>query len=164
HGEYSARAASIGQRVGGLRLELAALAPDDEAGLAALATRLGADEGSTRELRDYVAEQRGATGVVPDERTVVVERFHDEMGAVRIVVHSVFGGRVNAPWGMALAQRVRDALGTSDCQVQTSDDGILLRLPETGAALDVRALLRLTASDAEQRLVEEIGNTSLFGA
>ena len=164
HGEYSARAASIGQRVGGLRRELAALAPDDEAGLAALAMRLGADEASTRELRDYVAEQRGATGVVPDERTVVVERFHDEMGAVRIVVHSVFGGRVNAPWGMALAQRVREALDGADCQVQTSDDGILLRLPETGATLDVPSLLRLTASDAEHRLVETIGSTSLFGA
>ena len=164
HGEYAARAAAVGRRVGALRRELAAIAPEDDAAAAALAARLGADLAATGELRDYVAEQRAATGTVPDERTVLVERFHDEMGAVRIVVHSVFGGRVNAPWGMALAQRVRDALGTADCQVQTSDDGILLRLPETGAALDVRALLRLTASDAEQRLVEEIGNTSLFGA
>ncbi|HEV2179832.1 MAG TPA: DEAD/DEAH box helicase, partial [Gemmatimonadaceae bacterium] len=164
HGEYAARAASIGRRVGALRRELAAIPPDDAAAAAALATRLGTDLAATAELRDYVAEQRAVTGVVPDERTVVVERFHDEMGAVRIVIHSVFGGRVNAPWGMALAQRVRDALGAADCQVQTSDDGILLRLPETGAALDVQALLRLTPGDAEQRLVEEIGNTSLFGA
>ncbi len=164
HGEYAARAASIGRRVGALRRELAAMAPDDDAAAAALASRLGADLAATSELRDYVAEQRAATGVVPDERTVVVERFHDEMGAVRIVVHSVFGGRVNAPWGMALAQRVRDALGAGDCQVQTSDDGILLRLPETGASLDVPSLLRLTAGDAEQRLVDEIGSTSLFGA
>ncbi len=164
HGEYAARAASIGARVGALRRELAALSPEDDAGLAALSSRLGADEASTRELRDYVAEQRAATGVVPDERTVVVERFHDEMGAVRIVVHSVFGGRVNAPWGMALAERIRDALDGAECQVQTSDDGILLRLPETDAALDVPALLRLTAADAERRLVDTIGNTSLFGA
>jgi ATP-dependent Lhr-like helicase len=164
HGEYSARAASIGWRVGALRRELAALAPEDEAGLTALAARLGADPASTSELRDYVAEQRAATGVVPDERTVVVERFRDEMGAVRIVIHSVFGGRVNAPWGMALAQRIRDALDGAECQVQTSDDGILLRLPETGATLDVPALLRLTASDAEHRLLNTIGNTSLFGA
>jgi len=164
HGEYAARAASIGRRVGALRRELSALAPGDEAGAAALAARLGADGAATRELRDYVAEQRAATGAVPDERTVVVERFRDEMGAVRVVIHSVFGGRVNAPWGMALAQRVRDALGSGDCQVQTSDDGILLRLPDTGIALDVAALLRLTPGDAEQRLVEEIGTTSLFGA
>jgi len=164
HGEYSARAASIGRRVGALRRELAAMPPEDDAAAAALAARLGADPAATSELREYVAEQRAATGMVPDERTVVIERFHDEMGAVRIVIHSVFGGRVNAPWGMALAQRVRDALGTADCQVQTSDDGILLRLPETGAALDVQSLLRLTARDAEERLVDEIGNTSLFGA
>ncbi|HEX6809158.1 MAG TPA: DEAD/DEAH box helicase [Gemmatimonadaceae bacterium] len=164
HGEYAARAASIGRRVGALRRELAAMAPEDDAAVGALATRLGADLAATSELREYVAEQRAATGVVPDERTVVVERFHDEMGAVRIVVHSVFGGRVNAPWGMALAQRVRDALGAGDCQVQTSDDGILLRLPETGASLDVPSLLRLTAGDAEHRLVDEIGSTSLFGA
>ncbi len=164
HGEYAARAASIGRRVGALRRELAAMAPDDDAAATALARRLGADLAATSELRDYVAEQRAATGMVPDERNVVVERFHDEMGAVRIVIHSVFGGRVNAPWGMALAQRVRDALGAADCQVQTSDDGILLRLPETGAAIDVQSLLRLTASDAEQRLVDAIGSTSLFGA
>ncbi|HKV52640.1 MAG TPA: DEAD/DEAH box helicase [Gemmatimonadaceae bacterium] len=164
HGEYASRAASIGARVGALRRELASVSPSDDAALAALSSRLGADEASTRELCDYVAEQRAATGIVPDERTVVVERFHDEMGAVRIVVHSVFGGRVNAPWGMAVAQRIRDALEGAECQVQTSDDGILLRLPETGAALDVPALLCLTAGDAERRLVDTIGNTSLFGA
>ena len=164
HGEYASRAASIGRRVGALRRELAVLPPDDEAAAAALAARLGADEASTREMRDYVAEQRAATGTIPDERTVVVERFHDEMGAVRVVIHSVFGGRVNAPWGMALAQRVGDALGSGECHVQTSDDGIMLRVPETGAALDLAALLRLSPGDAEQRLVDEIGNTSLFGA
>ena len=56
----------------------------------------------------YIASQRAATGIVPDDKNIVIEQFRDETGAVRIVIHAAFGGRINAPWGMALAQRVRE--------------------------------------------------------
>ncbi|HJU64628.1 MAG TPA: hypothetical protein VJ596_03075, partial [Gemmatimonadaceae bacterium] len=79
-------------------------------------------------------------------------------------IHSVFGGRVNAPWGMALAQRVRAALNGVDVQVQTSDDGIMLRLPDLGVAPPLHALTGLTAEEAQQRVLEEVGSTPLFGA
>ncbi len=86
-------------------------------------------------------QQRAATGVVPDERSLIVEQFRDEMNSVRVVIHAPFGGRVNAPWGMALANRVREWLreqgarsrdggATFELQVQTTDDGIMLRLPD----------------------------------
>jgi len=161
HGEFMTRSVDLSRRVGRLRRELGAAALDDTA----LAAAYCCDEASIRNLRTYVAEQRASTGVVPDDQTLVVEHFRDEMGAVRIVVHSIFGGRVNAPWGMALAQRMREALGDhAEVQVQTSDDGIMLRLPDLGGAPPVHALLDLTPADAERRVVEEVGASPLFGA
>ena len=161
HGEFSTRSVDLSRRVGRLRRELAAGALDD----AALSGTYRCDEASVRNLRAYIGEQRAATGVVPDDQTILVEHFRDEMGAVRIIVHSIFGGRVNAPWGMALAQRMREALGDhADVQVQTSDDGIMLRLPDLGDAPPVHVLLDLSAADAEQRVISEVGTSPLFGA
>ena len=85
---------------------------------------------------------------MPDDKTIVVEHFRDETGAVRIVIHAAFGGRVNAPWGMALAQRAREALNETDVQVQTTDDGIMLRLPDLGTITPVSALLGMSAAEA----------------
>lgn len=164
HGEYGARSAQLGRRVGALRRELADAARDDAQFDRDLAARLGCDLASVHAMRGYVAEQRAVTGIIPDERTVLIEQYRDEVGGVRVVVHSVFGGRVNAPWGMALAQRVRDALPDAEVLVQTSDDGILLRLPELSGAVPVRALVGLAPEEAEQRIIDEIGSTSLFGA
>ena len=93
------------RRLGALRREVAERGHDETLD-AELAERFGADAASARNLREYMAEQRAVTGVVPDDRTMVIEQFRDELGAVRLVVHSIFGGRVNAPWGMALAQRL----------------------------------------------------------
>ncbi|MEJ7811779.1 MAG: DEAD/DEAH box helicase [Gemmatimonadaceae bacterium] len=128
-----------------------------------LAERYGLDPMSVESLRTYIAEQRAVAGVVPDDRTLLIEHFRDELGAVRIVLHSIFGGRVNAPWGMALAQRVREELGV-DVQVQTSDDGVMLRLPDLGTAPPLHALSRLSPEEAERRVLDEVGTTSLFGA
>ncbi|HET7584355.1 MAG TPA: DEAD/DEAH box helicase [Gemmatimonadaceae bacterium] len=190
HGEYGARAASLGARIGALRR--AALQEEASADTAdrdvrangapppsndgAAVRSLPADDGSAhtvratcdaaamRSLRSYVSEQRAATGVVPDERTLVVEHFRDEMGAVRIVAHSVFGGRVNAPWAMAIGGRVADALGGAAVQVQTTDDGIMLRLPDLATRAPIHALLELSPEEAERRIVDGVGSTSLFGS
>ena len=161
HGEFSTRSVDLSRRVGRLRRELSAGDLDD----AALGAMYRCDEASVRNLRAYVAEQRAATGVVPDDQTILVEHFRDEMGAVRIIVHSIYGGRVNAPWGMALAQRMREALGDhAEVQVQTSDDGIMLRLPDLGSAPPVQVLFDLSAADAERRVISEVGGSPLFGA
>ncbi|HEX6533255.1 MAG TPA: DEAD/DEAH box helicase [Gemmatimonadaceae bacterium] len=170
HGEFSTRSPELSRRVGALRRELARAGADDVAIDAELAERYACDPAAARSLREYVAEQRAATGIVPDDRTILIEHFRDEMGAVRVIVHSVFGGRVNAPWGMALAQRVRETLGRgdeargADVQVLATDDGIMLRLPDLGAPPPVHALLGLSADEAERRVVDEVGATSLFGA
>jgi len=163
HGEFSTRSVELGRRVGALRRQVAAAAPDDASLDAELARIYHCDEPSAASLREYIGEQRAVTGVVPDDRTILVEHFRDELGGVRIVVHSVFGGRVNAPWGMALAQRIRSTLGV-DCQVEVSDDGILLRLPDLGMAAPIDLVARLGAEEARERVLAEVGTSPLFGA
>ncbi|MGQ0715177.1 MAG: DEAD/DEAH box helicase [Gemmatimonadaceae bacterium] len=171
HGEYGARAVGMASRVG--RVRRLELPPRD---VPMTASTLSVDDASLRSLESYVAEQRAATGAVPDEHNIVVEYFRDDLGAWRIVLHSIFGGRVNAPWGMALAQRMREALTAGmagaadpgitrmDVQVQTTDDGIMLRLPDLGGPPPLEPLRDLSADEARRRIIEEVGATSLFGA
>ena len=159
HGEYSARSVALSARVGELRRELVSGVSDGE-----LRARYDCDDATINTLRRYVESQRLATGVVPDDHNIVVEHFRDDTGSVRVVIHATFGGRVNAPWAMALAHRARESLGGVDVQVQTTDDGIMLRMPELGTLPPVHALTGMTAAEAEQLVMEEIGGSSLFGA
>ena len=187
HGEHMARSFHLTHRIGELRRTLAGLDRDDGAALDDVAARYSADRATIHSLVGYVREQRAVCGSVPDDRELVLEHFRDEAGAVRLVLHAPFGGRVTAPWAMALAQRVREALGTGkreegseptqrslasrfprsaspEVQVQTTDDGIMLRLPNLGGAIPVDSLLGLDPGEAERRIIDEVGSTSLFGA
>jgi len=159
HGEYGARSLELSHRVGALR-RLLAEDPDD----GVLESEYSCDAATAHSLVEYVRTQKAATGIVPDDQNIVVEHFRDETGSIRVVIHAAFGGRVNAPWGMALAQRVRDALKVTDVQVQTTDDGIMLRLPDLGTIAPLSVLLGMSAAEASQLVMEEVGSTSLFGA
>ena len=159
HGEYGARSLDLSHRVGALRRLLAESGDD-----AVLASDYSCDAATAHSLVEYVRAQKAATGLVPDDRNIVVEHFRDETGSIRVVIHGAFGGRVNAPWGMALAHRAREALSETDVQVQTTDDGIMLRFPDLGTVAPVSALLGMSAGEASQLVMEEVGSTSLFGA
>ncbi|HEY8310922.1 MAG TPA: helicase-related protein, partial [Gemmatimonadaceae bacterium] len=159
HGEYSARSVALSARVGELRRELVAGVSDAD-----LRSRYAADDATINTLRRYVDMQRLATGIVPDDRNIVIEHFRDETGSVRVVIHAAFGGRVNAPWAMALAHRAREALGGMDVQVQTTDDGIMLRMPDLGTSPPVQSLMGMSVAEVEQLVMEEVGASSLFGA
>ncbi len=172
HGEYSARSPHLAARVGALRRELASVESDEQQ--ATLAEQYHSDRSTIESCVEYVREQRVATGVVPDEETLIVEQFRDEMDAVRLIIHAPFGGRVNAPWGMALANRVREWLSLQgrsvregpafEVQVQTTDDGVMLRLPTLREWLPASVIRDLTADEAERRVLAEIGASSLFGS
>src|SRR5690242_3361003 len=108
HGEYAARSAHLSPRVGELRRTLAAARTT--ADVAAIVAEYECDEATAQSLVEYVHQQRAVTNAVPDENVLLVEHFRDETSAVRIVLHAPSGGRVNAPWGMALAGRLREAL------------------------------------------------------
>ncbi|MFC7163640.1 DEAD/DEAH box helicase [Aquipuribacter hungaricus] len=126
HGDALGRPAELGRAVGAFVRELVRLGPD--AARARCATA-GLDEWATDNLLAYLGEQKEATGHVPDDRTIVVERFRDELGDWRVCVHSPFGGQVHAPWALALAARFRERHGL-DVQAMHGDDGIVLRLPD----------------------------------
>ncbi|MCG6497578.1 ATP-dependent helicase [Kitasatospora sp. A2-31] len=125
-GDSLGRPLELGRALGAFTRELGALAP--EAATARL-KKAGLDDWAAANLLDYLAEQRTACGHLPDDRTIVVERFRDELGDWRIVIHSPFGAQVHAPWALALGARLREKHGL-DPQVMHADDGIVLRLPD----------------------------------
>ena len=126
------------------------------------------DERAARNLLAYLREQQAATRVLPSERTIVVERFRDEIGDWRLCVLSPYGGRVHAAWGLALSARIHEHFGLESEAIWT-DDGIVLHLPDLDAeeaeALPSAAdLLLLDPEDVEAAVVAELGGSALFGA
>ena len=154
-GEDLSRPAELGCRIGELLRRVA----EDPDGL----ELPWIDENTLRELVTLVAEQREATGVVPDERTVVVERFRDELGDWRIVVHSPLGRAVLAPWSVAVAALVEQRSGV-DSQPVATDDGFILRLPDGELPTLVANLARIAPKDVERLVADQVGGTSLFAA
>jgi ATP-dependent helicase Lhr and Lhr-like helicase len=128
----------------------------------------GLDTWAADNLLSYLREQREATGHVPDDRTLLVERFRDELGDWRMVVHSPFGAQVNGPWALAIGARLRERRGV-EAQVASADDGIVLRLPD---ALDAEGTEVLpTAEDVlfdpdeiDQMVIAELGSSALFAS
>jgi ATP-dependent Lhr-like helicase len=126
------------------------------------------DERAARNLLDYLREQLAATRVLPSDRTIVVERFRDEIGDWRMCVLSPFGGRVHAAWGLALSARIRERFGLAADAIW-SDDGIVLHLPDLDAdeleSLPSAAdLVLLDPEEVEQEITGELGGSALFGA
>src|SRR4029079_15219197 len=126
------------------------------------------DERAAKNLLDYLREQQDATRVLPSDRTVVVERFRDEIGDWRVCVLSPHGGRVHAAWGLALSARVRERFGL-ECDAIWTDDGIIMHLPdlhaeEADALPSAAELVALEPEEVERAVVEELGDSALFGA
>jgi ATP-dependent Lhr-like helicase len=159
-GEGIGRPAELGERIGAATRDL--VARDDGDAAARLEREYGLDERAARNLVTFLREQEGSTGVVPSDRTVVVERFRDEIGDWRVCVLTPFGGRVHAPWAMALAARLRDTL---DVQAQSlwSDDGIALHFPDSDAPPPLSDL-QLDPGEIEDLVLAELGQSALFGA
>jgi ATP-dependent Lhr-like helicase len=159
-GEGVGRPFELGQRIGAASRELAALG--DDAGVARLRDDYLLDESAARNLLTFLRDQADSTGAVPSDRTIVVERFRDEIGDWRVCILSPFGGRVHAPWAMAIAARVRSSLGL-DVQSIWSDDGIALHFPDADAP-PALADLQVEPGEVEDLVVGELGDTALFGA
>ncbi|MFJ9853933.1 ATP-dependent helicase [Streptomyces sp. NPDC101150] len=125
-GDQLGRPLELGRALGAFLRELGSLAPEDAR---ARLSAAGLDDWAVDNVLGYLAEQKQACGHVPDDRTIVVERFRDELGDWRVVVHSPFGAQVHAPWALALGARLAERYGM-DAQVMHADDGIVLRLPD----------------------------------
>ena len=159
-GEQAGRPLELGRAVGRLQRELAAL--DDEGAVQRLIGAHACDERAARGLVDYLREQERATGVLPTDRTIVVERFRDEIGDWRLCVLSPFGARVHAPWALALRALLREHYGI-ETHALWSDDGIIVHLPDADA-MPPDDLVAIDPAVVEDLVVGELGGSSLFGA
>jgi len=159
-GEGVGRPVELGAAIGAASRELVSL-PDGHA-LERLRHEYALDELAAQNLLAFLHEQERATTAVPSDRTVVIERFRDEIGDWRVCILTPFGGRVHAPWALALATRLRESLGL-EAQSIWSDDGIALHLPDADAAPALAELL-IAAEDVEELVVQEVGQSALFGS
>ncbi len=155
-GDSVGRPRELGEAIGRFSRE----AVDAEPG--ALATEHQLDERAARNLVEFLREQRDATTVLPSDRTLVLERFRDEIGDWRLVLLSPLGGRVHAAWALAIGARIREELGL-ESDVIWSDEGLILHLPDSDEVPGADLIL-IEPEHLEELVVRELGASALFGA
>jgi ATP-dependent helicase Lhr and Lhr-like helicase len=172
-GDGPGRPIELGRAIGAFVRELAAMDPGRA--LAHLAERHRLDPLAAKNLIAYIDEQRAATGTLPTDRSITIERFRDELGDWRVCILSPFGARVHAPWALALQARLEKGVGFA-VQTMWSDDGIVLRLAagdemsETSQMSGMSGMSGSLGGDAlvpdpeevEDLVVAQLGQSALF--
>ncbi|HEX5614136.1 MAG TPA: DEAD/DEAH box helicase [Acidimicrobiia bacterium] len=158
-GDKPGRPLELGRAIGAMVRELREL-PGERAETR-LRDEYGLDALAATNLRAYLDEQAEVTGAVPDDRTIVVERFPDEIGDWRVCVLTPFGSRVHAPWALAIEERLERL--ELPVQVLWSDDGIILRLPEAMEEVPTDVLVP-APDEVEDLVVSRLPATSLFAS
>ncbi|GAA1533125.1 ATP-dependent helicase [Nocardioides humi] len=159
-GDTAGRPTELGEAIGVFTRELAALPGADAE---ARAREVGLDDNAAANLVAYLREQVEATRVLPSDTTVLVERFRDELGDWRLAVHSPYGTAVHAPWALAINARLRERFGV-DGQALASDDGIVIRIPDTDAEPPGAELIAFEPDEIEEIVTREVGGSALFAA
>ncbi len=166
HGDAIGRPIELGRAIGAFVREVEADLGAGARARARAAARLASDhmldDLAADNLLAYLEDEREATGALPTDLRVVVERFRDELGDWRLVLLTPFGGRVHAPWALAVEARLRERLG-SEVQSIWSDDGIAVRLPE-GDLAGVESLLFPGPEEIEDLVVGAVGGSALFAS
>ncbi len=160
HGDRPGRPLELGRALGAFVREMRAAPP--ATALATLRETYRLDAWAANNVVGYLAEQAEATGVVPDDRTIVVERFRDEIGDWRVCVLSPFGTPVHAPWAMAIQRRMEDRYGMP-VETMWSDDGIVMRLPEAADDVALDDIV-VDPDDVDELVVSSLPATSLFAS
>ncbi len=166
HGDAVGRPIELGRAlgafVGELEADLGRGVRGRKAALARLGVRNDLDPLAAENLLAYLEDERDVVGALPTDRRIVVERFRDELGDWRLCLLTPFGGRVHAPWALALEARLGERLG-SEIQTIWSDDGIAIRLPD--ADLDgIDELLFPDPDEIEDLVVGKVADSALFAA
>lgn len=156
HGDGIGRPAELGEAIGAFAREAVGAAPAD------LERSHHLDPLAARNLVAYLREQQEATRVLPSDRTVVVERFRDEIGDWRLCVLSPWGGQVHAAWALAISERLGDELGLEVDAIH-SDDGIAIHLPDADEPPSADLVL-IEPDELEDLVVRALGRSALFGA
>ncbi|KFF60460.1 DEAD/DEAH box helicase [Cryobacterium sp. MLB-32] len=159
-GDGQGRPAELGEAIGVFVREVSALSGDAARARCADA---GLGERAITNLLAFLNEQRAATRHLPTDRTLVIERFTDELGDWRVILHSPYGMQVHAPWALAVGARVREQFGL-DGNCVASDDGIVVRIPDTGAEPPGADLFVFDPDELEQIVTEQVGGSALFAS
>ncbi|MDY0893033.1 Lhr family ATP-dependent helicase [Frigoribacterium sp. CFBP9030] len=159
-GDGIGRPAELGKAIGGYIRELS---NSSEADATTRVAAGGLDERAARNLIAFLTEQKAATSYVPTDTTLVVERFRDELGDWRLILHSPYGMQVHAPWALAVSARIRDQLGV-DGGAMAADDGIVVRIPDTDAEPPGAELFSFELDDLDDIVTEEVGGSALFSS
>jgi len=159
-GDSLGRPVDLGRALGAFVRELSA----SDAGPAIERCKAsGLDDYAANNLIQYLGEQKQATEVVPSDTTLVVERFHDELGDWRVILHSPFGMPVHAPWALAVGQRLHQRYGL-DGSAMAADDGIVLRVPMMEDEPPGAELFLFDPEELEQIVTAEVGGSALFAS
>ncbi len=171
-GDDSGRPAELGRAVGEFTGQLAGL---DRAAFDSRCAALGFNDFATENLWRLLDDQRAATTVVPTDTTLLVERFRDELGDWRVILHSPYGLRVHGPLALAVSRRLRERYGIDE-KPTASDDGIVVRLPDTisesgaesgadaGDAPPGAELFVFDADEIDPIVTAEVGGSALFAS
>ena len=159
-GDGLGRPAELGRAIGAFTREVATSSAADIRQRVAAG---GLDDRAVTNLVSFIEEQKKATGHVPTDRTLVVERFRDELGDWRVILHSPYGMQVHAPWALAVGARIRDRFGL-DGAAMASDDGVILRIPDTDAEPPGAELFLFDPDELRDIVTEEVGGSALFAA
>ncbi|MDN3482164.1 crosslink repair DNA glycosylase YcaQ family protein [Arthrobacter sp. APC 3897] len=159
-GDSLGRPVELGRALGGFVREMSGA--DDETAAKRLAA-VGLDDWAAGNLLTYLREQQQATDVVPNDKSLVVERFHDELGDWRVVLHSPYGMPVHAPWALAVGARLHQRYGL-DGSAMASDDGIVLRVPLMEDEPPGAELFIFDADELDSIVTAEVGGSALFAS
>ncbi len=159
-GDSVGRPPELGAAVGAFTGELAGLGRDD---FTERCPTMGFDDYATNNLWQLLDDQRQATNVVPTDTTLLVERFRDELGDWRVILHSPYGLRVHGPLALAVARRLRERYGIDE-KPTASDDGIIVRLPDTEDTAPGADLFVFDADEIEPIVTAEVGGSALFAS
>jgi ATP-dependent Lhr-like helicase len=157
-GDGPGRPLEFGRRIGALVRELRAL-PKPVA-LTRLVAEHDLDPNAAENLLQFLSDQEAATGQVPDDRTIVIERVRDELGDWRVCVLTPFGSRIHIPWAMAVSARIH-AAGGPEVETLWGDDGFVLRFPDTDEPPDPDWFL-VESAEAMRLVLRQLGSTALF--
>ena len=160
HGDAPGRPIEVGRALGRFLREIAAM--DEAAAVTTLRDDYDLDALAAANLAQYVREQRDATGVVPSDRTIVIERFRDEIGDWRLCVLSPFGARVHAPWALAIQAKAERLLGLA-VQTLHTDDGIVVRFLDADE-LPPLDLVMVDPDEVEDLVVAQLAHSPLFAS
>jgi ATP-dependent Lhr-like helicase len=154
------RTVPFGEAIGRLVRETREMTP--AAAIRKLVKQHDLDERAAKNFLQYLDDQYDATGAVPDDRTIVIERVLDDLGDWRLCVLTPFGGRIHAPWAMAVTAKVRNEMAI-DVETMWSDDGFIVRFPETDAPPAAEMVVP-DADEIESLVIRQLGSSSLFAA